>query len=109
MSHGVSHRHDLDLALLWLCCRLAAVAPYATGAAQKSKKKKKKRHVSTFEYQSSFTALRILCAPPLCPLPATSWQPLIIPCLRSFCLFQNLESHSKLPFQIGFFHVVVGV
>ena len=27
MSCGVGHRHSLDLALLWLWCRLAAVAP----------------------------------------------------------------------------------
>ena len=39
MSCGVGHRHDLDHMLLWVCCRLAAVAaiqplawelPYAT-------------------------------------------------------------------------------
>ena len=47
MSCGVDH--SLDLALLWLCCRQAAVAliqplawepPYALGAALKKKKKK---------------------------------------------------------------------
>ena len=27
VSYGVGHRHSLDLALLWLWCRLAAVAP----------------------------------------------------------------------------------
>ena len=52
MSCGVGHRHDLDLALLWLWRRPAAVAPvgplawdppYAVGVALKSKKKKKKR------------------------------------------------------------------
>ena len=49
-SCGVGHRHDLDLALLWLWCKLAAVAlirllaweppyaPYAPGVALKDKK-----------------------------------------------------------------------
>ena len=48
MSCGVGHRRGLDLALLWLWLRLAAVAlirslawepPYAMGAALKKKKK----------------------------------------------------------------------
>ena len=56
MSYGVGHRRGSDLALLWLWCRPAAVAPiqplaweppYAVGAAQeiakKPKKKKKKK------------------------------------------------------------------
>ena len=47
MSCGVGHRCDSDLALLWLWCRLAAVAPitalaweppYVMGAALKRKK-----------------------------------------------------------------------
>ena len=51
MSCGVGLRHSLDLALLWLWRRLAAVAPigplaweppYAVGAALKRQKKKKK-------------------------------------------------------------------
>ena len=54
MSCGVGRRHSLDPALLWLRCRLAAVAPippaawelpYAAGSAGsalKSKSKKKK-------------------------------------------------------------------
>ena len=51
VSCGVGHRSDPDPALLWLWCRLAAVAPigplawkppYAMGVALKSKKKKKK-------------------------------------------------------------------
>ena len=51
MSCGVGGRRGLDLALLWLWCRLAAVArigplawelPYAAGTAQKKDKKKKK-------------------------------------------------------------------
>ena len=50
VSCGVGCRRGSDLALLWLWCRLAAVAPigplawellYASGAAVKSKKKKK--------------------------------------------------------------------
>ena len=47
MSCGVGHRRGLDLALLWLWCRLAATAligplawepPYAVGAALKRHK-----------------------------------------------------------------------
>ena len=50
MSCGVGH--SLDMALLWLWCRLAATVPirplaweppYAVGALEKDKKKKKKR------------------------------------------------------------------
>ena len=50
MSCGVDHRRGLDLALLWLWGRTAAVAPigplaweppYAAGATLKSQKKKK--------------------------------------------------------------------
>ena len=47
MSCGVDHRCSLDLALLWLWCRPAAMAPiqprefpYATGVAIKRKKEK---------------------------------------------------------------------
>ena len=55
MSIGVGHSHNLDLALLWLMCRLAALAligplawePYASGAALKRKRKKKKRKLRT--------------------------------------------------------------
>ena len=52
MSCGVGLRHGSDLMLLWLWCRLAAIAligplawepPYAVGSALKSKKKKKKK------------------------------------------------------------------
>ena len=52
MTCGVVRRRGLDLALLWLWRKQAAVAPigplawelpYATGTALKSKKKKKKR------------------------------------------------------------------
>ena len=52
MSCGIGHRHGLDLALLLLWCRPAAVAsirpldwepPYATGAALKKQKKKQKQ------------------------------------------------------------------
>ena len=54
MSCGVVHRCGLDLALLWLWCRLAAVAligplawepPYAAGAALKRQKTKKKKKI----------------------------------------------------------------
>ena len=51
MICGVGHRRSLDLALLWLWCRLVATAPigplaweppYAAGAALKQKKKKER-------------------------------------------------------------------
>ena len=54
MSCSVGRRCGSDLAVLWLWCRLAAVAligslarepPYATGAALKKPKKKKKKIV----------------------------------------------------------------
>ena len=50
MSCGVGHRHSLDPALLWLWCRLAAIAvicplswelPWAMGVALKRQKTKK--------------------------------------------------------------------
>ena len=52
MSGGVGRRRSSDHALLWLCCRPAAVAqigplawepPYAVDETHKSKKKKKKK------------------------------------------------------------------
>ena len=52
MSCGVGHRHSVDLALLWLCCRLAGVVPirplawelpYAADVTLKSKEKEKER------------------------------------------------------------------
>ena len=52
MSCSVGQTHGLDLALLWLWCKLAATAlirplawepPYAMGVALKSKKKRKKK------------------------------------------------------------------
>ena len=52
VSCGVGCRRSSDPALLWLWCRLAAVAPiqplawehlYAMGAALKTKRKKKKK------------------------------------------------------------------
>ena len=51
VSSGLGHRCSLDPALLWLWCRLEAVAliqplawelPYAAGAALKKKERKKK-------------------------------------------------------------------
>ena len=50
MSCGAGHKSGLDVALLWLWCRPAAVAPirplawgllYATGTALKKRQKKK--------------------------------------------------------------------
>ena len=55
MSCGVGHRCSSDPKLLWLWCRLTAVAPirplgweppYAQGVAQKKKQKKKKESQS---------------------------------------------------------------
>ena len=52
VSRGVGHRHGLDPVLLWLWCRLAAVAPirplawkipYAEGAALRRQKRKEKK------------------------------------------------------------------
>ena len=51
MSCGVGHRCGLDLALLWLWCRLAAAPihpltwelPYAADAVLKSKKERKRK------------------------------------------------------------------
>ena len=57
VSCGVGHRCGSDPALLWLWCRLAAIAPtrplaweppYATGMAPEKTKKKKNHFVSFF-------------------------------------------------------------
>ena len=62
MSCGVGHIHALDLALLWLWHRLAAVAPirllareppYATGAAVTKKKEKKKKRAGFNEIKTN--------------------------------------------------------
>ena len=54
VSCGVGRRRSLDPTLLWLWCRLAAVAlirplawrlPYATGAAPPPKKRKKEKEM----------------------------------------------------------------
>ena len=54
MSYGVGHRQGLDLALLWLWCRLAATAlirpiawepPYAMGAALEKTKMKTRKNL----------------------------------------------------------------
>ena len=67
MSCGVGCRHGLDLALLWLWCRLAAVAlirplawepPCAAGVAlkrQKTKKKKKEEKKEKTSHQDFST------------------------------------------------------
>ena len=61
VSCGVGRRHGSDPALLWLWCRLAAVAqirplawelPYAAGAAlKKEKEKKDSKQFTTKIYQ----------------------------------------------------------
>ena len=64
MSYGVGHRRGFDLVLLWLWCRLAAIAPirplaweppYDVGVAlekrqkdKKTKKKEKKKNLEAF-------------------------------------------------------------
>ena len=70
MSCGVGHRHGLDPALLWLWCRLVAIAPtrplaweppYAAGAAQRnSKKTKKKKEKKKEEEKKRLTILHDL-------------------------------------------------
>ena len=56
MSCSVGHRHDLDLELLWLWCRMVAIALiqplaweplYATGVALKGQKDKKQTNKKT--------------------------------------------------------------
>ena len=70
VSYGVGSRRGSDPGLLWLWCRLAAIAliqplawepPYATGAAVKKKKKEKRnslgmclRATQSFELLESF-------------------------------------------------------
>ena len=60
MGCGVGHRHGSEPALLWLWCRLAAVAlictlawepPYAAGVALKKRPKKKKSFEQTHRYR----------------------------------------------------------
>ena len=78
VSYGVVRRRGLDLALLWLWCRLMATAPDSTtnkgtttchGVAQKRKRKKKKDLPNTYQNplniksQDSLTLTQILTAP----------------------------------------------
>ena len=53
LNCGIGHRHGLDMALLWLWCRLAAVAPiqplaWELPGPKKKKKKKPEEHCSIF-------------------------------------------------------------
>ena len=66
MSCGVGRRRSLDVALLWLRRRPAAVAPiqplawelpYALGAALKDKKTKKKRVEETLRSSSNHQSM----------------------------------------------------
>ena len=72
MSCGVGPRCGLDLVLLWLWYRPAAVAPigplawespYASGAAQKRKKKKKKKRVFRLPWSRGSSTPRLLDIP----------------------------------------------
>ena len=60
MSYGIDLRCGLDLALLWLWCRLVAIAqirpiawklPYVVGAALKKKKEKKKKEPHWYPWE----------------------------------------------------------
>ena len=82
MSCGVGCRRGLDPTLLWLWCRLAAIAltrplawelPYAKGAAlekakrqNKTKQKKKQTHVFTHVFTKS--NIDVLKFPPCYPM-----------------------------------------
>ena len=64
MSCGVGHRHGLDLVLLWLQSRLAAVAPiqtlawefpYATGTALNNKQTNKQTKEMALPFQPKGT------------------------------------------------------
>ena len=66
MSSGVGHRCGLDPVLLWLWCRLAAVAPvrslaweppHAVGMALKSKKQKQKQTPENRYFQNAVLIL----------------------------------------------------
>ena len=66
MSYGEGRRHGLDVALLWLWCRPAAVTPiqpltwklpYATGMALKSRKKERKKETNKGQSQNSYPCL----------------------------------------------------
>ena len=67
MSCGVAHRCGLDLALLWLLHRLAAIAlirplawetPYAVGVALKKKTKDKKKQKTKTKKPENKTTMR---------------------------------------------------
>ena len=80
MSCGVDCRCSSDLVLLWLWCRLAAVAPiwplvweppYAVGAALKKKEKKKKESLQYMDslFQTNSHPLRPYVSPSSSPFP----------------------------------------
>ena len=70
MSCGVGQRRGLDPALLWLRCRLAAIAPiglpaweppYALGVPLKSKKKKEKEKEKEKEKKICWNVIDLEC------------------------------------------------
>ena len=85
MSCGTGRRHGLDLALLWLWCRPAAVAliqhlaqelPYATGRALKKKKGRQKRTPMMPDGPVTFLVFTLL-PPKLAPFQLLSPRPLL--------------------------------
>ena len=75
VSCGVGRRGGLDLALLWLWCRLTAVAPirplaweppYAVSAALKKKKRKQKKKKEQFLRRASPSQRSFATAAPAC-------------------------------------------
>ena len=73
VSCGVGRRHGLDLALLWLWCRLAAVAPigplawecpHAVGATlEKAKRQKKQRKSKIVMWEEAQLGRALLVQP----------------------------------------------
>ena len=100
MSCGVGLRRSLDLALLWLWRRLAAVALvqplawkllYATGVALKSKKKKKKKKAPPIFLEVYITICFLkLPMPPDCPVDLSERG-------YSFCLLVKKITAFKNP------------
>ena len=68
---AVGHRHDLNLVLLWLWCRLVAAAlvwllarepPCAASVALKSKKQNKTKQTRTNQVSGPISKIRYICS-----------------------------------------------